>query len=215
VSRSGTPRVPAEKVAAASQLPREGSKRKRLRSRRWSGEPDPPADRGGDSGRGTPKKEHAQKEYAQKGRTTVSFIVHGGVSIFASANDYQAEEHMKYICLAYGDRSKMEALSKGEMDAIFRECQPHAEELHKSGNVILDEGLQWETTSIRPRGGKISVTDGPFVETKEQVGGVFIIEARDLNEAILVASRHPAAHVGEHLGWGIEVRPTAVFEQER
>jgi len=121
---------------------------------------------------------------------------------------------MKYLCLAYGDRAKMEALSKDEMDAIGRECQPHMEELHKSGHVISDEGLRWETMSIRPRNGKVSVTDGPFVETKEQVGGVFIIEARDLNEAILVASKHPAAHVGEQLGWGIEVRPIAVPDQQ-
>jgi hypothetical protein len=121
---------------------------------------------------------------------------------------------MKYLCLAYGDRAKMEALSKAEMDALFQECQPFVEDLHKSGRVIADDGLRWETTTIRPRNGKASVTDGPFVETKEQVGGVFVIEARDLNEAILVASKHPAAHVGEHLGWGIEVRPIAVFEKQ-
>ncbi|HVO37419.1 MAG TPA: YciI family protein [Spirochaetia bacterium] len=116
---------------------------------------------------------------------------------------------MKYLCLAYGDPQKMKALSKGEMDAILRECQPHMEELHKSGHVISDDGLNWETTTIRPRNGAVSVTDGPFTESKEQVGGLFIIEARDLNEAILVASKHPAAHIGEHLGWGIEVRPIA------
>jgi hypothetical protein len=120
---------------------------------------------------------------------------------------------MRYMCLAYGNRDKMEALSKAEMDALFRECQPFIEDLHKSGHVIADDGLRWETTSIRPRNGTVSVTDGPFVETKEQVGGVFVIEAQDLNEAILVASKHPAAHVGEQLGWGIEVRPIAVFEK--
>jgi hypothetical protein len=124
------------------------------------------------------------------------------------------EETMKYLCLAYGNRARMEALSKAEMDALFQECQPFVEDLHKSGRVITDDGLRWETTTIRPRNGKVSVTDGPFVETKEQVGGVFVIEARDLNEAILVASKHPAAHVGEHLGWGIEVRPIAVFEKQ-
>lgn len=118
---------------------------------------------------------------------------------------------MKYLCMAYGDRSRMEALSKDQTDAIMQECKPFVDDLHASGHVIIDEGLTWETTSIRPRAGRVAVTDGPFVETKEQVGGVFIIEARDLNEAILVASRHPAAHVGEHLGWGIEVRPIAVF----
>ncbi len=116
---------------------------------------------------------------------------------------------MKYLCLAYGDRQKMDALSRGEMDEITRACGPYMEDLHKSGHLVSDEGLQWDTTSVRPRNGKVSVTDGPFIETKEQVGGFFIIEARDLNEAIRVASRHPAAHLGEHLGWGIEVRPIA------
>ncbi len=121
---------------------------------------------------------------------------------------------MKYLCLAYGDKAKMDVLSKAEMDTLVRNCQPFMEDLHKSGNLISDDGLQWDTASIRPRGGKATVTDGPFVETKEQVGGVFVIEARDLNEAILVASKHPAAHLGESLGWGIEVRPIAVFQKQ-
>ena len=120
---------------------------------------------------------------------------------------------MKYLCLAYGDRKKMEALSKEEMDSVGRDCQPHMEELHKSGQLVIDEGLTWESTIVRPRDGKVMVTDGPFVESKEQVGGVFIVEARDLNDAIRVASKHPAAHVGENLGWGIEIRPIAVFEK--
>jgi hypothetical protein len=68
-------------------------------------------------------------------------------------------------------------------------------------------------TSVRPRNGKVLITDGPFAETKEQVGAFFIIEAKALNEAIEVASKHPAAHLNEHLGWGIEVRPIQFFEQ--
>ncbi len=88
------------------------------------------------------------------------------------------------------------------------------EEAGKSGVLVAGGGLQSTSTRLRLSGGKVSVTDGPFVETKEQVGGVFVIDARDLNEAILVASKHPAAHIGEHLGWGIEVRPIAVFEKE-
>ena len=63
--------------------------------------------------------------------------------------------------------------------------------------------------NIRPRNAKVVITDGPFVETREKVGGLFIIEARDLNEAIRIASLHPAAHLGEDLGWAIEVRPIA------
>jgi hypothetical protein len=120
---------------------------------------------------------------------------------------------VKYLCLAYGDKRKMDAQSKDQVDAIGRDCQPYMEELHKSGQLVIDEGLTWESTIVRPRNGKVTVTDGPFVESKEQVGGVFIVEARDLNDAIRVASKHPAAHVGEHLGWGIEIRPVAVFEK--
>jgi hypothetical protein len=121
---------------------------------------------------------------------------------------------MKYLCLAYGDRGKMDSLSKSELEAIGSDCQPYMEDLRKSGHLVSDEGLSWESTIVRPRGGKVSVTDGPFIETKEQVGGFFVIEARDLNEAIRVASRHPAARLGEQLGWGIELRPIADFGQQ-
>ncbi|TAH37909.1 MAG: hypothetical protein EYC70_06910 [Planctomycetota bacterium] len=114
---------------------------------------------------------------------------------------------MKYLCLAYGDQKKMEALSKSEFEALVAMCRVHDEELRKSGRLVLVESLEWGTSTVRPRNGKVVVTDGPFVETKEQVGGLFIIEAADLDEAIRVASLHPAAHLGERLGWGIEVRP--------
>jgi hypothetical protein len=114
---------------------------------------------------------------------------------------------MKYLCLAYGDQQKMEALSKGEFETLVSKCRAHDEELRKSGHVVLTESLEWGSTTIRPRNGKAVTTDGPFVETREKVGGLFVIEARDLNEAIRVASLHPAAHLGEHLGWAIEVRP--------
>jgi hypothetical protein len=65
--------------------------------------------------------------------------------------------------------------------------------------------------TVRARGGKISTTDGPFVETKEQVGSFFIVEAENFEEAVRIASLHPAANVGEALGWGIEVRPIEAF----
>lgn len=113
---------------------------------------------------------------------------------------------MKYLCLAYGDEQKNQALSKDEFDALVARCRVHDEELRRSGHLVLVESLEWATSTVRPRNGKPTVTDGPFVETKEKVGGLFIIEARDLNEAIRVASLHPAAHLGEHLGWAIEVR---------
>jgi hypothetical protein len=116
---------------------------------------------------------------------------------------------MKYLCLAYYDEKKFEALPNAELEAIVRECPPHDEALRQSGHLIVQASLgpTRATATLRPRNGKPSVTDGPYVETKEQVGGFFIIEARDLNDAIRVASKHPAANIGEQVGWAVEVRP--------
>lgn len=123
---------------------------------------------------------------------------------------------MKYLCLAYYDEKAFEALPKSEVTALVSECPPHDAALRASGHLIMQASLgsARETMSLRPRNGNVSITDGPFAETKELVGGFFIIEARDLNEAIRVASMHPAAHLGEAVGWGIEVRPIGFFLQE-
>lgn len=116
---------------------------------------------------------------------------------------------MKYLCLAYGDQEKVQALSKAQFEALGPALQARDEELRRTGQVVMTESLEWAVTTIRPRNGKPVVSDGPFVETKEKVGGLFIIEARDLNEAIRVASLHPAATMCEELGFAIEVRPIA------
>jgi hypothetical protein len=117
---------------------------------------------------------------------------------------------MKYLCLIYGDMQKLGAMSKDEMEALRKAGAPRFEELKKSGALVPGGGQQLgfhglgpDHTSIRPGESAPMVTDGPFVESKEQVGGLFIIEARDLNEALRVASLHPAAHMGPG---GIEVR---------
>lgn len=122
---------------------------------------------------------------------------------------------MKYLCLAYYDEEKFAALSQADLEALEGRCAPYDGALRESGHLIAQASLgpTRASTTLRPRGGRPSVTDGPFTETKEQVGGFFIIEARDLNEALLVASKHPAAHLGEQLGWGIEVRPVEGWEQ--
>lgn len=113
---------------------------------------------------------------------------------------------MKYLCLAYGDEEKFNAMTKGELDDLIRRCGIYDQELQKSGHLISGTSLGWGATTLRLRNGKLSITDGPFAATKEVVGGLVMIEARDLNEAIQVASLHPAARMGEELGWGIEVR---------
>lgn len=116
---------------------------------------------------------------------------------------------MKYLCLAYYDEKKFETLTAEDMAAIGRDCRPHDEELQRSGHLLEVASLaaSKDSVSLRPRSGKVTVTDGPYAETKEQLGSFFLIEARDLNEAIQVASLHPAARLNEHLGWGIEIRP--------
>ena len=116
---------------------------------------------------------------------------------------------MKFLCLAYGDKQKMSRLTRDEFEALVAQCKLHDEELHKSGHFVSSNSLEWDVATVRARNGKQVVTDGPFVEAKEIVGGLVIIEARDLAEAVRIASLHPAAHLGEQLGWAIEVRPIA------
>ena len=111
---------------------------------------------------------------------------------------------MKYLCLAYEQESVLNALSRTEWDALRGETLSYVEELRKRGHLVSTEPLQSAraATTVRVRSGKVSLTDGPFAETKEQLGGFFLIDARDLNEAIQVASKWPSARLGS-----IEVRP--------
>jgi hypothetical protein len=111
---------------------------------------------------------------------------------------------MKYVCLVYLEEKKLDALSRSEYDALVGEALAYDEELRQSGHYIVSDALQSvETaTTIRVRNGKVTATDGPFAETKEQLGGFVVIDARDLNDAIRVAARIPPARLGS-----VEVRP--------
>jgi hypothetical protein len=122
---------------------------------------------------------------------------------------------MKYLCMAYYDEVAFDALSSGELEAIEREAHAMDGLLREGGHLISHGSLQPAHSSacLRPKAGKASITDGPFIETKEQIGGFFVIEARDLNDAIRVVSQHPVANMGENVGWGIEIRPMRMFEQ--
>ena len=113
---------------------------------------------------------------------------------------------MKYLCLAYGDEAKSNALSRKEMDDVIARCRTYDAELRATGKLVSAMSLGWAATTLRPRKGKVSITDGPFAETKEVVGGIVIIEAETLDEAMAVASLHPAARISG-LGWGLELRP--------
>ncbi len=116
---------------------------------------------------------------------------------------------MKYLCLAYYDEKKFETLTQADMAAVEKECRPLDDELQRTGQLVEVGSLAAtkDSVSLRPCKGKVSVTDGPYAETKEQIGSYFLIEARDRDEAIQIASKHPAARLNEHLGWGIEIRP--------
>jgi hypothetical protein len=116
---------------------------------------------------------------------------------------------MKYLCLAYGDPKKTAAMSKSEVADLMSEIRTYDAELRESGHLLTGESLEWAATTLRSRNGKVVITDGPFLEAKELVGGLVVIEARDLDEAVRVASMHPAARAGENLGWAVELRPIA------
>ena len=114
---------------------------------------------------------------------------------------------MKFLCLAYGEEAKSARLSEGEMRALGEKCSAFDHELRATGRLVASGSLGWGAKSMRLQRGKLTVTDGPFTESKELVGGFVIIEAADYDEALKVIALHPAARMGEELGWGIEVRP--------
>jgi hypothetical protein len=111
---------------------------------------------------------------------------------------------MKFVLLCCTEEKQLAGLSQNEMKALMEETSAYCEALHKSGQLIMAEPLESVemASTVRVRQGRMSITDGPFAETKEQVGGFFLINARDLNEAIQVASRFPSARLGS-----MEVRP--------
>ena len=114
---------------------------------------------------------------------------------------------MKYICLGYIEEGKWDRLSPAEQKARMEECFAYDDELRRNGHFLGGEGLQGPRTAatLRWGGGKVAVTDGPYAETKEQIGGILLLEAKDLNHAIQLMSKHP----GVRLGGPFEIRPSA------
>jgi hypothetical protein len=112
---------------------------------------------------------------------------------------------MKYLCLIYLDEQQMDAMPAHDMSALNARHLELNDGLRASGHFIEAEALQpvGTTKSVRVRKGKLSVTDGPFIEAKELVAGFYLLEARDIDEAIEIASRFPSASLGT-----VEVRPT-------
>jgi hypothetical protein len=111
---------------------------------------------------------------------------------------------MKYLCLAYEEEAVLNGLSPDEWQALRQETLDYVEGLRRSGRLIATHPLRSASTAatVRVRDGQLSVTDGPFAETKEQLGGYFLVEAKDLDEAVRIAAEWPSARLGT-----IEVRP--------
>jgi hypothetical protein len=124
------------------------------------------------------------------------------------------EASMRYLCLCYYDQPTFEALTKDELAALGRRCQPHDEALRRSGHLSLvgSLALPSESRTLRAGRGGPSVSEGPFAATQEPLGAFFMIEADDLDQAVEVASKHPGAQLTE-FGGGIEVRPIDIFDQ--
>ena len=111
---------------------------------------------------------------------------------------------MKYVCLCYTEEAKYEHMPEAELEALLADQVSYDATLRSNGTVVVSEALESVrlATTVRIRGGKLAVTDGPFAETKEQLGGFFLIEAEDLDEAIRIASGFPSLRAGT-----IEIRP--------
>ena len=111
---------------------------------------------------------------------------------------------MKFACFGYIDEKKLEAVSAGEMNAMVDECFAYDDVLRAGGHFVGGEGLQSarKTTTLRYRDGKVQVTDGPFAEAKEHIGGILFMEAKDLQDAVRLLSNHPGVKIGP---W--EIRP--------
>jgi hypothetical protein len=118
---------------------------------------------------------------------------------------------MQYVCLVYFDPQKVFNQSPESM-AVLAEVGPHDKELRARGHLVMAQALALpnEAITVQVRNGKMSATDGPFMETKEMLGGFVLIEARDLNEAVQLAAGIPFAKLGS-----IEVRPVVDFSQPR
>ena len=119
----------------------------------------------------------------------------------------------KFLCLGYFNAAAMSATPKEEINAAMAKCWPLMRDFYATGQVLVDAGLGLTTKLVRRESGKVRVTDGPFTEAKEIVGSAFLVEAADMEDAVRVATRHPAVQVaeGEHLGWRLEVRPVDYY----
>ncbi len=118
---------------------------------------------------------------------------------------------MRYVCLIYENHAETAKIMETEGDKIMAEYFTFTSDIKNSGHYKAGEALHptATATTLRIRGGKLQTTDGPFAETKEQLGGFYLIDAKDLNEAIQIASRIPGCRLGS-----VEIRPVVDFSQQ-
>jgi hypothetical protein len=111
---------------------------------------------------------------------------------------------MRFICLGYADENMWETLPQSELGAMMEECFAYDDVLREGGHFVGGEALQGSPTAktLRYKGGKVVATDGPYAETKEQLGGLLILEAKDMNEAVELMSKHPGVRLSP-----FEIRP--------
>jgi hypothetical protein len=119
---------------------------------------------------------------------------------------------MKYLCLIYDQERDWDALPPAEADAWLAECMAAGHEIEAGGHLVAGEALHpaAAAATVRIRDGRMSVTDRPFAETREQLGGFYLIEARDRDEAVRIAAKIPSARTG-----CIEVRPVVDFAEQQ
>jgi hypothetical protein len=117
---------------------------------------------------------------------------------------------MQYMCLIYDDEKVWQGMGEEERNAVFAEYGTFTQAIRDGGSYVAGDALQPTSTatSVRIRNGETLVTDGPFAETKEQLGGYYLVEAKDVDEALKIAERIPSARYGT-----IEVRPVVVWEE--
>lgn len=118
---------------------------------------------------------------------------------------------MKYLCFGYYDKQKFDSLSDAERNAMFDTCFKYDDHLRASGHWAGGEALQGPETALTLslKSGKVATTDGPYAETKEHLGGILVLEARDMNHAVQLMSQHPALTYGN----SFEIRPAADMTQ--
>ncbi|HEY5812185.1 MAG TPA: YciI family protein [Terrimicrobiaceae bacterium] len=124
---------------------------------------------------------------------------------------------MKYICLGYYDENKWESLDESERNSLMDECFAYDDLLRKNGHFASGEALQSarNAMTLRWENGQVSISDGPYAETKEQLGGILILEARDLNQAIQLMSKHPGVKAGPFEVRAVEDLSSLIAESER